>query len=109
VGARLGSVQSLLDHASPEATSESPQCGHGIQPLKRQPFRTRSLDRSNILRRWAVGVVNTIESAIAINAAERTHSDRAEEIPLHGAAPMRPKYLGTTAMWTVPLGVRFHF
>ena len=49
-----------------------------------------------------------IESGIAINAAERTDSDCAEEILLHGAAPMRPKYLGTPAMWTRPFGVRAH-
>ena len=61
------------------------------------------------MRRGAVGVFEPIESRIATNAAERTDSDCAEEIPLHGAAPMRPKYLGTTAMWTVPFGVKLHF
>ena len=49
-----------------------------------------------------------IESGIAIDAAKRTDSDRAEKISLHGAAPMRSKYLGTTAMGTRPFGVRAH-
>ena len=48
------------------------------------------------------------ETGIAINAAERTNSDCAQEIPLHGSPAMRPKYLGTTAMWTVPFGVNHH-
>ena len=49
---------------------------------------TRSLGRSDILRFGAVGVLEPIESGIAINAAERTDSDCAEEILLHDAAPM---------------------
>jgi hypothetical protein len=53
-------------------------------------------------------VFEPIESGIAIDAAVRTESDRAEEILLHGAAPMRPKYLGTTAIWTGAFGVRTH-
>ena len=55
-----------------------------------------------------VGAVEPIESGVAINAAERTDSDWTEEIPLHGATPMRPEYLGTTAMWTGPVGVGLH-
>ena len=35
--------------------------------------------------------VETIESGIAINAAERTDSDCAQQMPLHGAAPMRTR------------------
>jgi hypothetical protein len=69
---------------------------------------TGSLGRSDILRCRAVGFSAPIESGIAINAAERTDSDWTEEIPLHGVTPMRPKYLGTTAMWTVPFGVNLH-
>jgi hypothetical protein len=53
-------------------------------------------------------VAAPIESGVAINAAERTGSDCAQEIPLHGSPAMRPKYLGTTAMWTVPFGVNLH-
>jgi hypothetical protein len=41
--------------------------------------RTVSLGRTDILRCGAVGVFEPIESAIAINAAERTASDCAEE------------------------------
>ena len=72
-------------------------------------WRTGSLGRSDILRCRAVGISEPIESGTAINAAERTDSDCAEEILLHGAAPMRPKYLGTTAIGTDAFGVRFHF
>ena len=53
-------------------------------------------------------MVAPIESGIAITAAERTDSDCAQEIPSHGSPAMRPKYLGTTAMWTVPIGVNLH-
>ena len=49
---------------------------------------TRSLGRFDILRRGAVGAFETIESGIAITAAERTDSDYGEEIPLHDAASM---------------------
>jgi hypothetical protein len=70
--------------------------------------RTGSLGRFDIPRGGAFGVFPPIESGIAINAAERTDSDCAEEISLHGAAAMRSKYLGTTAMWTGPFGVRAH-
>ena len=43
---------------------------------------TRSLGRSHILRFGAVGVLEPMESGIATNAAERTDSDYAKEIPL---------------------------
>jgi hypothetical protein len=72
-------------------------------------LKTGSLGRSHILRRRAVGIPAPIESGIAINAAERTDSDCAQEIPLHiGPSAMRPKHLGTTAVWTVPFGVNLH-
>jgi hypothetical protein len=50
--------------------------------------RTGSLGRFDILRFGTVGVFETIESGIAITAADRTDSDYGEEIPLHGAASM---------------------
>jgi len=50
-----------------------------------------------------------IESGIAINAAVRADRDCTEKILLHGAAPMRPKYLETTAIWAGPTGVGLHF
>src|SRR5579862_2935047 len=67
-----------------------------------------SLGRSYILRCRAVGISAPIESGIAINAAERTDSDCAQEIPLRGPATMRSKYLGTPAIGTGPFGVRAH-
>ena len=71
-------------------------------------WRTVSLGRFDILRRAAVGVAAPIESGIAINAAERTDSDSAQEIPFHGPAAMRPKHFGTPAIRTGPFGVRVH-
>jgi hypothetical protein len=68
----------------------------------------RSLGRSHILRCRAVGIFAPIESGIAIDAAERTDSDCAQEIPLLGPAAMRPKYLGTPAARTGVFGVRAH-
>ena len=53
-------------------------------------------------------MAKTIESSIAIKAAERSDSDGAEEMPLHGAVPMRSKYFGTATMWTELFGVRLH-
>jgi hypothetical protein len=55
----------------------------------------RSLGRSDILRCRAVGISASKESGIAINAAERTDSECAQQIPLRGPAAMRSKYLGT--------------
>ena len=67
-----------------------------------------SLGRSHILRRRVVGIPAPVESGIAINAAERTNSDCAQEMPFHWPAAMRPKYLRTTAMWTGPVGGGLH-
>jgi hypothetical protein len=53
-------------------------------------------------------VAAPIESGVAINAAERTDSDCAQEIPLHRPAAMRPKHFGTPAIRTGPFGVRAH-
>jgi hypothetical protein len=49
---------------------------------------TRSLGRFDILRFGGAGVFESIESGIAINAAERTDSDCAEKILLYDATPM---------------------
>jgi hypothetical protein len=67
-----------------------------------------SSGRSDILRCRAVGISEPVESSIAINAAERTESNCAQEMPFHWPAAMRPKYLGTPATWTRPFGVRAH-
>jgi hypothetical protein len=71
-------------------------------------LKTASLGRPDILRCRAVGISASIESGIAINAAERTDLNCAEKIPLQCVAPMRPKYLRTTAMWTGPVGGGLH-
>ena len=60
------------------------------------------------MRRWVVRAHKTKETGIAISAAERSDSDSAEETLLHGAAPMRSIYLGTTTMWTELFQVRLH-
>ena len=70
--------------------------------------KTGSSSRFVITRRWVVRALKTKETGIAISAAERSDSDCAEEIPLHGTPPMRSKYLGTTTMWTELFGVRLH-
>ena len=61
-----------------------------------------------ITRRWIVRALKTKETGIAIYAAERSDSDCPEETLLHGTAPMRSIYLGTTTMWTELFGVRLH-
>ena len=61
-----------------------------------------------ITRRWVVRALKTKETGIAISAAEWSDSDSAEETLLHGTAPMRSIYLGTTTMWTELFGVSLH-
>ena len=61
---------------------------------------TGSLGRFVIMRRWVVRALKTQETGIAISAAERSDSDCPEKTLLHGTAPMRSIYLGTTTMWT---------
>jgi hypothetical protein len=71
--------------------------GDGMSPRQSTERDQISSERLDILRCRAVGISEPVESSIAINAAERTKSNCAQEMPFHWPAAMRPKYLGTPA------------